>query len=169
MGKKKEITEAVLALHRSVKRTSTLGSWHGDDRAQGRTLKVISENDGARATEIARLLNLSPSSMSDRLSRLEEDGNIVRKRDKKDMRVVRVFITAKGKKIVEERSNVGTKNGPDFTKVLTKEEQKTFVELCKKLTKSLDDIYFTEKNKLLEIKKLELELDEFKKADTDAG
>ena len=169
MGKKKEITEAVLALHRSVKRTSSLASWHGDGRAQGRTLKVISENDGARATEIARLLNLSPSSMSDKLSRLEEDGNIIRKRDKNDLRAVHVFITEQGKKVVEERSTVGTKNGPDYTSVLTKDEQKTFVELCKKLTKSLDDIYFTERSKLLEIKKLELELEEFKKADTDAG
>ena len=41
--------------------------------------------------------------------------------------------------------------------------------LCRKLTGSLDDIYFTEKSKLIELKKLELELDEFKKSDTEVG
>jgi len=169
MGRKKEVTEAVLALHRSIRRTSSLGSQQGDGRAQGRTLKVISENDGAKATEIARLLNISPSSMSDKLQRLEDDGNVVRKRDKKDLRVVRVYITEQGKKIVEERSSGGTKKGPDYTKVLTDSEYETFMALCKKLTGSLDDIYFTEKSKLIELKKLELELDEFKKSDTEVG
>ena len=169
MGRKKEVTEAVLALRRSIRRTSALNSQHGDVRSQGRTLKVISENDGAKATEIARLLNISPSSMSDKLQRLEDDGNIVRKRDKKDLRIVRVYITGQGKKIVEERSSGGTKKGPDYTKVLTDSEYETFMALCRKLTGSLDDIYFTEKSKLIELKKLELELDEFKKSDTEVG
>jgi len=169
MGRKKAVTIAVNNLNRSVRRTASI--WNGKDsgRASGRTLGTILEMDGAKATDIAKALNLRPSTMSEKLQKLEEDGNIIRKRDRNDLRVVRVFVTDKGKQLVENNRTVGKKNSPDYTDVLTDEEYNQFIKLSKKLTDELDRIYFEEKKKRLEIRRLELELDEFYESDEDVG
>lgn len=158
MGKRSDVTDAVQRLDRSLKRTSAI--WAGDSfgRAQGRTLKVLAENDGIKASELAKLLNLCPSSLSEKLQKLEEDGNIERVRDKKDLRVVRVFITEKGRETVQKRRNATKAAKRDFTDALSADELRVFLELCEKLTDNLDSIYLEEKKKRVEILKLQREI-----------
>lgn len=151
LSKRAELTDAILRLDRSLKRTSSI--WEGGrsgGRSQGRTLKVLAENDGLKASELANLLNLSPSTLSEKLQKLEDDGNIERVRDRNDLRVVRIFITDKGREIVKKRSDGTKKAKVDFSDVLSAEEFLQFQEMCARLTKSLDDIYADEKRKRVE-------------------
>ncbi len=163
LGKRAELTDAVQRLDRSLKRTSSI--WNGGicGRSQGRTLKVLAENDGVKASELANLLNLSPSTLSEKLQKLEEDGNIERVRDRSDLRVVRIFITDKGREVVKKRSDGTKKAKKDFTDVLTAEEIVQFEDMCRRLTDSLDGIYAEEKRKRIEFLKFQrefFELDE---------
>ena len=161
MSRKSDVTEAVASLERSIKRTQTLldGNRHGG-KATGRTLKTIAMNNGAKASELARLLNLSPSSMSDKLELLEESGDITRERDTADRRIVRVYITEKGKSIVEKRSTVGSRYDSDYTSVLTDEEVEAFYDICRKLENSLETIFEAEKSRRIDAVRLDREIDQ---------
>ncbi len=163
MGKRAELTDAVQRLDRSLKRTSSIWDGGASGRAQGRTLMVLAENDGVKASQLANLLNLSPSTLSEKLQQLEDDGNIERVRDKKDLRVVRIFITDKGREIVKKRSDGTKKSKVDFTAVLSEEEIEQFRDMCKRLTESLDSIYAEEKRKRIEFLRFQrdfIDLDE---------
>lgn len=161
MGRKSRVTEVVLKLNRNVKRTSSiLNKRLESGRSQGRTLRVVEENDGARASELADILNLSPSTLSEKLQKLEEDGNIRRVRDKTDLRIVHIFITEKGRETLKLRSEGGKKNSPDYTACLSDEETEQFIELCNRLSDSLDSIYLDEKKRREDFRKLQKEFNE---------
>ncbi len=55
--------------------------------------------EGIPATKIAPLMGMTSSSLSRMLKNMEVDGMILRKPDKDDKRVVRIFLTAEGLKL----------------------------------------------------------------------
>ncbi|KHD35232.1 hypothetical protein NL50_14200 [Clostridium acetobutylicum] len=52
--------------------------------------------------EIAKNINNSPNTVSERITRLENKGLVEKIRDKKDRRISRVFLTESGKKLIED-------------------------------------------------------------------
>jgi DNA-binding MarR family transcriptional regulator len=64
------------------------------------TLKMLSMEGVDTATEAARRVHLSPSTVVGILDRLEEKGLIERRRDTVDRRVVRVTLTPEGRDLV---------------------------------------------------------------------
>lgn len=68
------------------------GGVHG----QNRSLALLARNEGMKQADLARNAHVRPSSVSEVLERLEKSGLIERRRDQKDRRVLRVYLTDKG-------------------------------------------------------------------------
>lgn len=62
-------------------------------------LAVVNEGDGISQSKLANMLHISPPAMTSLLKRLEKGGWIERRRDVKDQRVSRVFVTEKGRSL----------------------------------------------------------------------
>jgi len=56
-------------------------------------------DEGIPATKIAPLMGMTSSSLSRMLKNMEDDGYIIRKPDKDDKRVVRIFLSKAGSKL----------------------------------------------------------------------
>ena len=102
-------------------------------QGQGRILALLKMRDGISIKEISFLLGLSPSSMSEMLSKLEKSGYIIREQDTTDKRITIVKLTEKGKK--EEQAK--TFKPDDIFDCLDKEEQTTFGEYLDKINGSI--------------------------------
>ncbi|WP_027400396.1 MarR family transcriptional regulator [Anaerovorax odorimutans] len=145
MGKKNDVLESFQRLGRNIKRRipPTMPNTHG--RAQGKTLRLIEQNDGIRANELAILLDIRPSSLTQKLDKLEIDGNIKRIRDRRDARVVRIYITDEGREALEQRKKERQQIKQDFSDCLTEREKEIFCELCDRLSNNLERIREEEK------------------------
>jgi DNA-binding MarR family transcriptional regulator len=73
----------------------------GVSGAQLWTLIELQENSGLRVSDLAQLLSIRNSTASNMLDKLELRGLIRRERNDKDQRVVRLFLTPEGSRVVE--------------------------------------------------------------------
>lgn len=142
---KNEVLDSFQRLGRNIKRRASITMPDTQGRAQGKTLRLIEEHDGIRANELAVLLDIRPSSLTQKLDKLEADGNIQRIRDRRDARVVRIYITEQGVEALEQRKRDREQIKQDFSDCLTEEEKKIFCELCDRLSNNLERIREEEK------------------------
>ncbi len=94
----------------------------GLHKAQGFALFFIGHNDGMPQSEIARVMHLSPASVTNMLQRMERDGWVVRRTDPDDQRVSRVYLTQKAHEIHREAHACFYELEREVTGVLTVEE-----------------------------------------------
>lgn len=86
-------------------------AWHGIARlynneaskhdltmSTGYVLLSIDHHNGTPSTKLGPMMGMEPRSLVRTLQSMEEDGLIKRKPDKDDKRVVRIYLTEKGKK-----------------------------------------------------------------------
>ena len=85
--------------HNMFKMYNQVASRFGTTQATGLVLLSI-DREGTPSTSIAPMLGLEATSMSRIIKNLEENKLIYKKKDKKDKRVVRLFLTPEG---VEKR------------------------------------------------------------------
>lgn len=64
---------------------------------------ILFHNDEMRVSEISKKMNLSISTVSGIIDRLEEHGRVIRRRSNKDRRVVKVSLTEQFKTKVEKK------------------------------------------------------------------
>jgi MarR family multiple antibiotic resistance transcriptional regulator len=88
------------ALRTSILRAVDLGlRKHGFTAAQWPILRAVADGETPIAADLCRRLNYDTGSMTRMLNRLEEKGVIVREGDRDDRRVVRLRMTATGRRI----------------------------------------------------------------------
>jgi MarR family transcriptional regulator for hemolysin len=78
----------------------------GTTRAQWIVLFRLRQNEGLSQVDLADVLELQPISLVRLLDRLVEHGLLERRHDPKDRRANRLFLTAKGKKLVDDLDNL---------------------------------------------------------------
>lgn len=78
------------------------GTEGGASVAQGGALFFLSKNDGALIGEISAALDLAPSAMTGLADRMSKVGLIERRRDDKDARSMRVYITDAGRDALKQ-------------------------------------------------------------------
>ncbi|PCJ25668.1 MAG: MarR family transcriptional regulator [Flavobacteriales bacterium] len=83
--------------HNMFKMYNQVASKYGTTQATGLVLLSI-DREGTPSTYIATSLGMEATSMSRIMKTLDENGLIYRKKDKKDKRVVKIFLTEKGVK-----------------------------------------------------------------------
>ena len=74
----------------------------GTTRAQWIVLFRLRQNEGLSQVDLADVLELQPISLVRLLDRLVEHGLLERRHDPKDRRANRLFLTTKGKRLVDE-------------------------------------------------------------------
>jgi DNA-binding MarR family transcriptional regulator len=74
----------------------------GTTRAQWIVLFRLRQNEGLSQVDLADVLELQPISLVRLLDRLVEHGLLERRHDPKDRRANRLFLTAKGRRLVDE-------------------------------------------------------------------
>jgi DNA-binding MarR family transcriptional regulator len=68
-------------------------------------LKTISKNESLPLGELSKKMYLRPSTITGLIDRLEKRGYVVRDRDQRDRRVVKIRLTPKGKGLVKRGPN----------------------------------------------------------------
>ncbi len=71
-------------------------------RGQNRVLVILAKEGTLIQSQLAEIMDIRPSSMTELLSKLEERGLITRTPDEKDKRVTNVSITDEGKKAIAD-------------------------------------------------------------------
>jgi len=79
-----------------------LGLYHG----QPRLLRALWHEEGQTQSELAARLHVRPATMTKMLQRMAETGFVERRRDTKDQRLVRVYLTDAGRAVQEKVRHV---------------------------------------------------------------
>lgn len=132
----KELESEILRLARRIRRFSFREE--GFNR-QDRLRLILMENEGISNRGLARKLDIRPPSLSQWLDKLEEEGEIERRRDDRDARKTRIHLTDRGRalaKVSLEREE----NRPGlFQGALSQEELESFIKISGKLQDFLDE------------------------------
>ncbi len=114
------------------------GVKHGLTASVGYVLLNIDEKEGTPATRIGPLLGMEPTSMSRMLKSLENDQYIYRQKDPDDKRLVRIFLTPKGK----EKKQIAKKVVKKFNALVRKEidprKLEIFFEVAADISRIID-------------------------------
>ena len=96
--------------------------------AQFQALSLLAEKKGCIMSELARGMSQSFSATTGIVDRLIRDGLARRERDKKDRRVVRVFITSKGKYTVGQFKRYRKEHLISILESLKEKDRKTLIQ-----------------------------------------
>lgn len=96
--------------------------------AQFQALSLLAEKKGCIMSELARGMSQSFSTTTGIVDRLIRDGLARRERDKKDRRVVRVFITSKGKYTVGQFKRYRKEHLISILESLKEKDRKTLIQ-----------------------------------------
>lgn len=69
-------------------------------------LKILSDRDGVSQSELCKMLGIKPSTVTVSLKRMEKADLVRREQDMKDQRVIRVYLTDKGKDIIRRTKEI---------------------------------------------------------------
>lgn len=123
----KEITQA--EYHRVDKKLEKYNLVKG----QATLLSIIKENNGATQNELASILNVKYSSMSERLNKLESLGYIEKGVDENNQKYKRVYITSLGRKAVTQANKTLNEFDEKLYKGFTKKDRKQLEEYLEKM------------------------------------
>ena len=107
--------------------------------AQGRILFVLWKKDEIPISELARRTQLSKSTLTSMLDRLEEAGYIVRASSKEDRRIILIKRTAKDKSLENKYIRVSNEMTRLFYNGFTPKEIDTFENYLKRILANLTE------------------------------
>jgi DNA-binding MarR family transcriptional regulator len=102
-------------------------------------LMCVSRSPGCGVLDIAKGLRLSPPTISVGIHRLVKDGWLERRRDPSDHRVRPLYLTAKGKDMIDHIKHHRNDTVRLFLAGLTADEQKQFFFLMEKAINAMAD------------------------------
>ena len=108
--------------------------------AIGRLLECVSANSGISSRELCEILDLRPSSLSEMLTRAEQEGWILRTPDEEDRRMQHVTLSARGSAVIQDLINAREADAEKKTACLTQEEKEQFCALCNRLSEHMESL-----------------------------
>ncbi len=131
--------------HSMSKMYNQVAARYGTTQATGLVLLSI-DREGTPSTSIAPSLGMEATSMSRIMKTLEENGLIYKKKDKKDKRMVRIFLTEKG---VEKRK-VAKKVVSGFQELIQEEIPQSKLSMFFEVMESINGVidHYKEQNEL---------------------
>lgn len=96
-------------------------------------LRILMEHDGIRTSELAEMLDIRPSSLTEGLNRLETEGYIERRRSEEDTRIVHVHATDKTREDFDRIHQESVSFNSKLSACLTEDELVSFCDTCDKL------------------------------------
>lgn len=110
---------------------------YGINLAQSFIIFSLLERDGCTLTEIGNRAHIENSSLTTMVDKLEKSGLVERRLDSADRRVIRVFLTDKGKELGTRVLSEG-KEFNDFLRQNLQGMEPTFIEGLQIITRSID-------------------------------
>lgn len=95
--------------------------------------------DGVSQEELSSYLNIDEANTTRAIKKLEKEGYVIRKRDDKDRRIKRIYLTEKALEIKPKVLDLMNKWEDEMLKSLTSVEREVFIDLLKKVGHSLSD------------------------------
>ena len=95
--------------------------------------------DGISQEELSSYLNIDEANTTRAIRKLEKEGYVVRKRDEKDKRIKRIYLTEKALEIKPKVLDLMNQWEDKMLKGLTSVEREVFIDLLKKVGHSLSD------------------------------
>ena len=114
-------------------------------QATGFVLMHIDDEAGSPSTSIAPLLGMEVTSMSRLLNSMEDKGLIVRKQDKEDKRMVRIFLTDEGK----EKRKIARRVVKQFNELITAELGESVVQSTIQILERVSELAEESKQEIL--------------------
>jgi DNA-binding MarR family transcriptional regulator len=109
----------------------------GLHRGQPPVLFTLERYEGMSNSGMAKFLDITPATMTNKIKRMEKAGLVIRKRDPKDERISRIYMTEKGRGIMNQlKTSMG-----EIDKTLLKGFDEDEVEdVRKKMQRILENI-----------------------------
>lgn len=108
---------------------------------KGRLLSVLKQKDGLTQRELCEELDIRPSSVGELVRKLEANNLVIRQNNEDDRRVMNVYLTESGRKLVEGTSSEQTEIQAYLFKDVSEEEKDVFARVLKKMIISLEEKY----------------------------
>ncbi len=102
-------------------------------QGRGRLMGFLNDHGEMSQSQIAAHLNIRPQSLSELLTKMENDGLIVRRQSDEDRRQTLVFLTDMGRSRVEEFREEHRRRAAEFLEPLTEEEKNSLAQILRKL------------------------------------
>ncbi len=103
-----------------------------------RLLSVIAKEENITAGNLAEILDIRPSTLSEKLARLEKEELITRTKNENDSRITNINITEKGSILLEEKKNKFMERFNRYESALTEDEKAEFIRLTNKILESIE-------------------------------
>ncbi len=98
----------------------------GVTAAQHTILSILAKDDGLPLSEVGKRVFLDKPAITGLADRLEHDELVERRRSKTDRRVVELYLTPKGRDLLEEMDSIAVKVDRELVSVLEKAELEQF-------------------------------------------
>jgi DNA-binding MarR family transcriptional regulator len=105
----------------------------GTTRAQWIVLFRLRQQEGLSQVDLADVLELQPISLVRLLDRLVDQGLLKRRPDPKDRRANKLFLTQKGRKLVDDLDSLRDAIATDVLKDLSSQQLKTSLKVLKSI------------------------------------
>jgi DNA-binding MarR family transcriptional regulator len=131
-----ELGELLMRVARTQRRRwrEALAPWDLSPH-QARALRVVSERDGVRLSDLAEALHIAPRSATEVADGLQQRGLVERTPDPGDRRAVLLRLTAEGRRV---RAEVGRARAADNEELLSRLSADDRATLTRLLTALLD-------------------------------
>jgi MarR family transcriptional regulator, organic hydroperoxide resistance regulator len=103
------------------------------------TLELLAREDGMSQGELSQRFDIDPSRVTRLAKRLEREGLLRKERDRGDKRVVRMYLTNKGRSLIENLSKCRERFDQRVGAVLTPEELKELRRMLGALAEAAED------------------------------
>ena len=113
---------------------------YGLVKGQANLLVLIRDNDGCTQKELAEMVAVKYSSMSERLNKLEDMGYIERTIDEDNSKFKRIFITSSGKSAAIQCRKIQNEFNNTLYKGFTKKDVKQLESFMERLSSNIEDI-----------------------------
>jgi len=105
----------------------------GLGRGRERLLSIIKDNENISQSELAKIVNIRPQSLSEIVNKLVADGSVIKKISAADKRVTELTLTEEGKVRAQEFKCLREEYASNVFSGLTAEEKEQLVTLLKKI------------------------------------
>ena len=103
------------------------------------TLTMLAKKDGMSQGELSQSFEINPSRVTRLARRLEREGLLRRERDPEDNRVVRMYLTQKGRSLIEDLSGRRERFDQRISTVLSPEELEELQRVLGVLAEAIED------------------------------
>ena len=140
MNCKNDVIMSVLKLSRAMRRCPPDPGEHPFPPAAGRLLECVAQNNDVSSRELCEMMDIRPSSLSEMLSRAENEGWIIRTTDEEDRRVQHITLSAKGNEAVSQMREARKADYEKKTACFTEAEKEQFCQLADRLSDHMESL-----------------------------